>query len=81
MSFSNNAITSDHNLPHMMKMLCDDRNKIRLKTESDIVVHPLSIIGAIINYSEEEKANLIVIGTREDLDSKKCSWKCCRTVL
>ena len=46
-----------------------DYNKIQLKT--DIIISPISIIGAIINYSEEEKANLIVIGTRGRSGFKK----------
>ena len=46
-----------------------DHNKIQLKT--DIIISPLSIVGAIINYSEEEKANLIVIGTRGRSGFKK----------
>jgi len=46
-----------------------DYNKIQLKT--DIIISPISIVGAIINYSEEEKANLIVIGTRGRSGFKK----------
>ncbi|MGB8036306.1 MAG: universal stress protein, partial [Nitrososphaeraceae archaeon] len=46
-----------------------DHNKIQLKTA--IIISPLSIVGAIINYSEEEKANLIVIGTRGRSGFKK----------
>jgi nucleotide-binding universal stress UspA family protein len=46
-----------------------DHNKIHLKT--DIIISPLSIVGAIINYSEQEKATLIVIGTRGRSGFKK----------
>jgi nucleotide-binding universal stress UspA family protein len=46
-----------------------DNNNIRLKT--DIAISPLSIVGAIIDYAEHEKANLIVIGTRGRSGFKK----------
>ena len=44
-------------------------NKIQLKT--DIVVTPVSVVGAMIDYAEKERADLIVIGTRGRSGFKK----------
>jgi nucleotide-binding universal stress UspA family protein len=44
-------------------------NKIQLKT--DIVVTPVSVVGAMIGYAEKERADLIVIGTRGRSGFKK----------
>ena len=46
-----------------------EHNKIELKT--DIVVSPVSVVGAIIDYAEKERADLIVIGTRGRSGFKK----------
>jgi nucleotide-binding universal stress UspA family protein len=44
-------------------------DKIQLKT--DLIVTPASIVGAIIDYAEHEKVDLIVIGTRGRSGFKK----------
>jgi nucleotide-binding universal stress UspA family protein len=36
--------------------------KVRVKT--DVIDSPLSVVAAIVNYADREKADLIVIGTR-----------------
>ena len=44
-------------------------DKIQLKT--DLILTPASIVGAIIDYAEHEKVDLIVIGTRGRSGFKK----------
>ena len=39
-----------------------EQRKIRIK--SDIIDSPLSVVAALVNYADQEKADLIVIGTR-----------------
>jgi nucleotide-binding universal stress UspA family protein len=39
-----------------------EQKKVRVKTE--VIDSPLSVVAAIVNYAESEKADLIVIGTR-----------------
>ena len=39
-----------------------EQRKIRVKT--DVVDSPMSVVAAVVNYAEREKADLIVIGTR-----------------
>jgi nucleotide-binding universal stress UspA family protein len=46
-----------------------NNNKIQLKT--DLILTPTSIVGAIIQYAEDEKVDLIVIGTRGRSGIKK----------
>jgi nucleotide-binding universal stress UspA family protein len=36
--------------------------KIRIKT--DVIDSPMSVVAALVNYAEQEKADLVVIGTR-----------------
>lgn len=36
----------------------------KVKVKAEVVDTPLSTVGAIVNYAENEKADLIVIGTR-----------------
>ena len=47
----------------------NNNNKIQLKT--DLILTPASIVGAIIQYAEHEKVDLIVIGTRGRSGIKK----------
>jgi len=47
----------------------NNNNKIQLKT--DLILTPTSIVGAIIQYAEDEKVDLIVIGTRGRSGIKK----------
>ena len=46
-----------------------NNGKIQLKT--DLILTPASIVGAIIQYAEHEKVDLIVIGTRGRSGIKK----------
>ncbi len=39
-----------------------EQRKIHVKT--DVIDSPLSVVAAIVNYAEREKADMIVIGTR-----------------
>lgn len=39
-----------------------EQRKIRIKT--DVIDSPLSVVAALVNYADQERANLIVIGTR-----------------
>ncbi len=39
-----------------------EQRKVEIKT--DVIDSPLSVVAAIVNYTDEEKADLIVIGTR-----------------
>jgi nucleotide-binding universal stress UspA family protein len=39
-----------------------EQRKVRIKT--DVIDSPLSVVAALVNYADQEKANLIVIGTR-----------------
>lgn len=39
-----------------------EQRKVHVKTE--VIDSPLSVVAAIVNYAESEKADLIVIGTR-----------------
>lgn len=38
------------------------QRRVRIKT--DVIDSPMSIVGALLNYAEQEKADMIVIGTR-----------------
>jgi nucleotide-binding universal stress UspA family protein len=40
----------------------EQRRNVRVKT--DVIDSPLQVVAAIVNYSDHEKADLIVIGTR-----------------
>ncbi|MBV9175966.1 MAG: universal stress protein [Nitrososphaeraceae archaeon] len=46
-----------------------NNNKIQLKT--DLILTPTSIVGAIIQYAEDEKVDLVVIGSRGRSGIKK----------
>lgn len=39
-----------------------EQRRVRIKT--DVIDSPMSVVGAIVNYADREKADLIVIGTR-----------------
>lgn len=39
-----------------------EQRRIRIKT--DVIDSPLSVVAALVNYADQEKAGLIVIGTR-----------------
>jgi nucleotide-binding universal stress UspA family protein len=39
-----------------------EQRKVRIK--SDVIDSPMSVVSALVNYAEREKADLIVIGTR-----------------
>lgn len=39
-----------------------EQRKVRIK--SDVIDSPMSVVAALVNYAEREKADLIVIGTR-----------------
>ena len=39
-----------------------EQKRIRIKT--DVIDSPLSVVAALVNYADQEKADLIVIGTR-----------------
>jgi nucleotide-binding universal stress UspA family protein len=39
-----------------------EQRKVRIKT--DVIDSPISVVAAIVNYADREKADLIVIGTR-----------------
>ena len=39
-----------------------EQKRIRIKT--DVIDSPLSVVSALVNYADQEKADLIVIGTR-----------------
>ena len=39
-----------------------EQRKVSIKT--DVIDSPMSVVAAIVNYAEQEKADLIVIGTR-----------------
>lgn len=39
-----------------------EQRKVRIKT--DVIDSPLSVVAAIVNYADREKADLIVVGTR-----------------
>ena len=36
----------------------------RVRIKADVIDSPMSIVGALLNYAEQEKADMIVIGTR-----------------
>lgn len=36
----------------------------RVSIKTDVIDSPMSVVAALVNYAEQEKANLIVIGTR-----------------
>jgi nucleotide-binding universal stress UspA family protein len=36
----------------------------RIRVKSDIIDSPISVVAALVNYADQERANLIVIGTR-----------------
>jgi len=38
------------------------QRRVRIKT--DVIDSPMSIVGALLNYAEQEKADMIIIGTR-----------------
>lgn len=38
------------------------QRRVRIKT--DVIDSPMSIVGALLNYAEQEKADMFVIGTR-----------------
>jgi nucleotide-binding universal stress UspA family protein len=39
-----------------------EQRRVRIKT--DVIDSPLSVVAALVNYADQEKADLIVIGTR-----------------
>ncbi len=39
-----------------------EQNKVR--TRFEVIDTPLSVVGAIVNFAEQQKADLVVIGTR-----------------
>ena len=39
-----------------------EQRKVRIKT--DVIDSPLSVVATLVNYADQEKADLIVIGTR-----------------
>lgn len=39
-----------------------EQRRVRIKT--DVIDSPLSVVAALVNYADQEKAGLIVIGTR-----------------
>ena len=36
----------------------------RVRIKSDVIDYPMSVVAALVNYADQEKADLIVIGTR-----------------
>jgi nucleotide-binding universal stress UspA family protein len=44
--------------------------KIQLKT--NVILTSAPIVGAIVDYAENEKVDLIAIGTRGDLNIRRC---------
>jgi nucleotide-binding universal stress UspA family protein len=40
----------------------DEQKRIRIKT--DIIDSPISVVATLVNYADQERADLIVIGTR-----------------
>jgi nucleotide-binding universal stress UspA family protein len=44
--------------------------KIQIKT--NVILTSAPIVGAIVDYAENEKVDLIAIGTRGDLNIRRC---------
>ena len=44
--------------------------KIQLKT--NVILPSAPIVGAIVDYAEHEKVDLIAIGTRGNMDIRRC---------
>lgn len=43
---------------------CENAEQRNVRVKTDVIDSPLSVAAAIVNYSDHEKADLIVIGTR-----------------
>ncbi len=41
-----------------------DAEQKRIRIKSDIIDSPISVVAALVNYADQERADLIVIGTR-----------------
>jgi nucleotide-binding universal stress UspA family protein len=54
-----------------IKEKVDNNNNGKIQLKTDVILTPASVVGAIIDYAEHKKVDLIVIGTRGRSGFKK----------